>query len=258
MPFIEELGGRQGFSYLEERSARKAASIEDQWAAIAAVLAKWKEGALVRRNAKIKQWEDAGKAASKEGALGMAKSIIWHEAWANYHKWRGRNIYEKWQKWDDRRAMRENARDGFLNQAAAKIDRFLDPLLEEIDQYALERDEQDLVLEKLHEKHKEYTKMLGREASADDRRSITMVLDAMEEQMRSAEERRRELEVRWDNARQLAAREKKRKESLLTYAVQPARASTTPPDYPWLVQRKTRPEGSPKARPGAKQFAKAA
>jgi hypothetical protein len=253
-----EIGKEQGLAFWKEWSGEQSATKEDWKAAIAAILAKKWQGRFERRNEKIKKLEERGKEVSKQGAFGMTRSYVWHEAWINYHKWRGRKEFNKFEAWNDERVRRENTRDEILNQAAARVDRILDSVLEQIDQLALARDEQDALLEEQHTEHRTLTGMLAKAETDAEHAGLRALLDALEKRMKDAAEEKKQIERRWQIERKRAAKQQAEKERLLGYAVRPTRVDTTPPAYDWLLQRKTRPGGSPKARVHAQRRAEIA
>lgn len=247
---IGEIGEQKGLSFWEHWKTAQVAQAEDLLAGVSAALAKKWEGRLQRRNEKIKKWEESGKTAAKKSMFGMLRSMMWDEQWANYHRWKGRHMYKKQEAWNDSRVRRENVRDEILNEGAAKIDRLLDSQYERIDQYALQRDEADKLLERLYALHKKATEQNMAKARPAQLQMWRDNVDALAQRIRDASMERGELDEKWQAERKRAAKQQARKEGLLSYAVRPARVDTTPKAYKWLMQRVTRPGGSPKARDG--------
>jgi hypothetical protein len=246
---IEELGTEKGLSFWEKWKTKSEAGNKDWKAAFSLAMAQWSKNGVEYRDAKIKEWEAKGKEAQEQGLLGSIRSVLWHEAWGNWHKFWGRQAYKGWKGWDNARRVAEDERDAILNQGAERIDSALRTFENRADEYARERDRQEAALNAMSESRKVLVKQMA--GSRGERKGALQA--RIEEQDRRAEQIasiKSMNEQKWKEYRKRADKQTKRKQSILTYAVRPARIDTTPvlsKEYAWLPEevRINRPTVAP-------------
>jgi len=235
---IEQLGPPKKVGFFERLFGKQRAAIEDFLAFTATAFANRQKKKFEQQQWKIDEHIAKAKAAASKGWLVGALSVAYHEAWIDRHKTKATKAYRGQEHWHMTRMVHEDARDGILEDLAARIDRPLSTFRGRAEHYTTALEDMDKEVVRIRkELEGRYRELTDLKTTPDRRRVLEGEIAERDRLLRELVDVMSDYGKRRGNALAKVNGQEELRDQILKYRETPARPETAPKAPEWLKPR---------------------